>query len=88
MCDVPRDIQRRFEQRWAARFARPLKTARPEKHQPEKLGQPLAAPLKAQRKARQVEPAGLRPLPTVYEPPAAVHTPSGRLPPSSRRRQR
>jgi hypothetical protein len=62
MCDVPRDIQRKFEQRWAARFARPVEARRPEKHQPGKQGQPLAAPLKAQRKTRRVEPAGLRPL--------------------------
>jgi hypothetical protein len=23
MCDIPLDLQRRFEQRWAARFSRP-----------------------------------------------------------------
>lgn len=64
MCDVPRDLQRKFEQRWAARFARPIGAAKPEKHQSEKPDQPLAAPPRALKKTRRTEPARLRPLAT------------------------
>jgi hypothetical protein len=31
MCDVPLDLQRRFEQRWAARFAPRVVSARPKR---------------------------------------------------------
>ena len=64
MSIIPLDLERRFEQRWAARFSRPLLPGKPEKHQLEKPDQPLTALLKA-RKARRVEATGLRPLPTV-----------------------
>jgi hypothetical protein len=60
MCDIPLDLQRRLEQRWAARFSRPAEAAKPEKHQPEKPDQPLAGPIETERKARRDEPAGLR----------------------------
>jgi hypothetical protein len=65
MCIIPLDLERRFEQRWAARFSRPVEVAKPEKHQSEKHGPPLAAPGKRKRKTRRVEAAGLRPLPTM-----------------------
>ena len=29
MCDIPLDLQRKFEQRWAARFARPAPPVAP-----------------------------------------------------------
>jgi hypothetical protein len=64
MSIIPLDLERRFEQRWAARFSRPIVAAAPEKHQPEKPHQPLTALLKA-RKTRRVEAAGLRPIPTL-----------------------
>ena len=48
MCDVPLDLQRKFEQRWASRFARPVPLVAPERHQPEHL----AAPVEAERKTR------------------------------------
>ena len=63
MCDVPRDIQRKFEQRWAARFARPAVAAAPPKHRPKGLTEPLAPRPKAKTNP-PVEPTGLRPLPT------------------------
>jgi hypothetical protein len=65
MSIIPLDLERRFEQRWAARFPRPLPPAGPEKHQFEKPDQPLADLLKAERKARRVEPADSRPAPAV-----------------------
>jgi hypothetical protein len=36
MCDIPLDLQRRFEQRWAARFSRPNPPTTPKKHQLER----------------------------------------------------
>jgi hypothetical protein len=36
MCDIPLDLQRRFEQRWAARFSRPNPPTTPEKHEIER----------------------------------------------------
>jgi hypothetical protein len=54
MNSIPLDLQRRFEQRWAARFA----SAAPQKHRPEKQPQQPAAPGKGKRKTRRREPAG------------------------------
>jgi hypothetical protein len=59
MCDVPRDIQRKFEQRWAARFSPPVAAARPEKHRLEKQDQPPATLGKGKRKTRRLNRAGL-----------------------------
>jgi hypothetical protein len=58
---IPLDLQRKFEQRWAARFLRPPPA--PQVHRPESQGQQLAAP-KIKRKTRRVEAAGLKPSPT------------------------
>jgi hypothetical protein len=33
MCDIPLDLQRKFEQRWAARFSRPNPPTTPKKHE-------------------------------------------------------
>jgi hypothetical protein len=33
MCDIPLDLQRRLEQRWAARFSRPKPPTTPKKHE-------------------------------------------------------
>jgi hypothetical protein len=54
MSSIPLDPQRRFEQRWAARFA----AAAPQKHRPEKQRQQPAVPGKSKRKTRRREPAG------------------------------
>jgi hypothetical protein len=65
MCIIPLDLERRIEQRWAARLSRPVEMTRAEKHQFEKPGQHLATLIKAKPKTRQIEAAGLRPLPAV-----------------------
>jgi hypothetical protein len=65
MCIIPLDLERRFEQRWAARFSRPKEAATFQKHRLKGQSEPFAALLKEKRKTRRVEPAGLRPLPTV-----------------------
>jgi hypothetical protein len=59
MSSIPLHLQRRFEQRWAARF-RPVDPAAPEKHQPEKQMQQSVAPAEAKRKTRPLGPVGLR----------------------------
>jgi hypothetical protein len=55
MSGIPLHIQRKFEQRWAARFLRPPPA--PRAHRPESQSQQLAAP-KSKRKTRRVESAG------------------------------
>jgi hypothetical protein len=62
MFDVPLDLQRRFEQRWAARFVRPAQDAAFSKQQPERQSEQLVAS-KRKRKTRRVELAGLTPVP-------------------------
>jgi hypothetical protein len=54
MCDVPLDVQRKFEQRWAARFARPVP---PKKQELERQDQQAAASAESKRKTRRVEAA-------------------------------
>ena len=63
MSAVPLDLQRRCEQRWAARFLRPMPTT--PQRQFERQDQKLAAPGKAKRKTRRVKATGLRPAPAV-----------------------
>jgi hypothetical protein len=63
MSIIPLDFQRRCEQRWAARFLRPMPTA--PQRQFEMQDQKLAAPGKAKRKTRRVKATGLRPAPAV-----------------------
>jgi hypothetical protein len=46
MSDIPVHLQRRFEQRWAARFVTSAESATPQKQWPEKHDQPVAAPTK------------------------------------------
>jgi hypothetical protein len=62
MCDIPVDLERRFERRWAARFSGPAKEHRLEQQQQQQL---VTTPDKSKRKTRRVERAGLKPLPTV-----------------------
>jgi len=54
MSSIPLDLQRRFEQRWAARFP----AAAPQKHRLERQRQQLAAPSKSKRRTRRREPSG------------------------------
>ncbi len=49
MCTIPLDLERRFEQRWAARFSDALQEHR------EKQRQHLTAPDEKQREAHRVE---------------------------------
>jgi hypothetical protein len=60
MSSIPVDLERRFEQRWAARFARPAPAPSSEESEYEKQDQRLGVPAKAKRKTRRAEPAGLR----------------------------
>jgi hypothetical protein len=56
MCDIPLDLQRKFEQRWAARFFPPVAP----KQEPE--GQEISTSLPPPPKRKK--PAGLGPVPT------------------------
>jgi len=53
MSIIPLHLQRRFEQRWAAKFARPVASATPE-NIGLKWHQPLTKPGKGKGKARWV----------------------------------
>jgi hypothetical protein len=61
MCDIPLDLERRFERRWAARFS-----GAPQGHHLERQQQrqQLAAPSESKRKTRRVESAGLQSAPS------------------------
>jgi len=59
MSIIPLDVQRRCEQRWAARFARQAPEPSSQKSEHEKQGQHSLAPSKAKGKTRRVEPAGM-----------------------------
>jgi hypothetical protein len=54
MSIVPLDLERRFEQRWAARFSRSMEAAAPQKHRLKGQSEPLATLLKAKRETRPV----------------------------------
>jgi hypothetical protein len=58
MASVPLDLQKRCEQRWAARFARPAPSAAPKGHQPESQNQQHATPAEAKDATGRVEAAG------------------------------
>ena len=62
MCDVPLDLERKFEQRWAARFARPVP---PKKQELEGQDQQAAASAEPNGNTRRVEAAGSGPLSAV-----------------------
>ena len=53
MCDVPLDLQRRFEQRWAARFAPRVVSATPKSIV-------SSAPVKILARSAKEKPAWLR----------------------------
>jgi len=64
MSNIPLDLERRCEQRWAARFCRPAPPAAPQS-QPQQQQQQLSEPAKAKGKARRVKSGGLRSAPAV-----------------------
>jgi hypothetical protein len=53
MSNIPLDLQRSCELRWAARFARPVPPSAPHEHKNEKPDQQLAALGKAKKKTRR-----------------------------------
>jgi hypothetical protein len=59
MCDVPLDFERKFEQRWAARFARPVPA---KKQELEGQDQRAAESAKSKEETRRVEAADSKPL--------------------------
>jgi len=62
MADIPLDLQRRFEQRWAARFVRP---ATLKKRQLESQDQQVTEPGKGKRKTHRIKPVGIRSAPAM-----------------------
>ena len=60
MSIIPLDLQRRYEQRWAARFARPVPPVAP-KQALEGQDQQLTPPTEGKKKTRRIEPTGLTP---------------------------
>jgi hypothetical protein len=64
MSTIPLDLERRFEQRWAARFSRPEQAAALQKHLKVR-SEPLDALLKTKGKERRVEPTDSQPAPAV-----------------------
>ena len=53
MADIPLDLQRRFERRWAARFVR---AAAPKKQELERQDRQLTEPGKGKRKTHRIKP--------------------------------
>ena len=53
MADIPLDLQRRFERRWAARFVR---AAAAKKQELERQDQQLTEPGKGKRKTHRIKP--------------------------------
>ena len=53
MADIPLDLQRRFERRWAARFVR---AAAAKKQELERQDQQLTEPGKDKRKTHRIKP--------------------------------
>ena len=65
MSDIPRDLQRRCERRWAARFARPVPASASHEHTDEKPDQQLARLAKPKKTTSRLNPAGLKSAPAV-----------------------
>jgi hypothetical protein len=63
MSNIPLDIQRKCERRWAARFAQPVPLSAPHKHLGEK--QQVVPPGKIKKKTRRAKAAGLKSAPAV-----------------------
>jgi hypothetical protein len=63
---APLDFQRKCEQRWLARFARPTPSASSQSDGVGKAESQLAAPADAKKKTGRVEAAGLRSAPVAW----------------------
>jgi hypothetical protein len=59
MSDIPLHLQRRFEQRWAARFVRPVASAARKSISLKGTGNSLPSPAKEKEKPAGFEAAGL-----------------------------
>jgi hypothetical protein len=71
MSSIPLDLERRCEQRWAARFS--AARALQEQHRLERQQhQQLTAPDNSKRKTSRVDPAGLRSVFTGRREPAGA----------------
>jgi hypothetical protein len=71
MSSIPLDLERRCEQRWAARFS--AARALQEQHRLERQQhQPVTAPDNSKRKTRIIESAGLTSAPTRRPKPAGA----------------
>jgi hypothetical protein len=66
MSIIPVDVERRFEQRWAARSFSPIASTTPQKYQQ------LTSPGKRKRKTRRLGSEGLKPAESYkkIDPPA------------------
>jgi hypothetical protein len=60
MSNIPLDVQRRCERRWAARFSKPTESVAPRNQRPERESQQIAEPDNSKRNTRRGEPAGSR----------------------------
>ena len=65
MSIIPLDLQRRCEQRWAARFSRSVEPVASRKQRAERESQQIAAPAEGKRKTRRAKPMGFRSAPAV-----------------------
>ena len=72
MSSIPLHLERRCEQRWAARFARQALEPSSQKSEHEKQGQQLGAPDNVKSKACRVESADLRSVLTGRHEPAGA----------------
>jgi hypothetical protein len=76
MSSIPLDLQRRFEQRWAAGYFSPVASAAPPKFRLERPRQQLAVPAKAKEKPDGVNlRANRRARTRVCSPPRGIHAP-------------
>jgi hypothetical protein len=54
MCEIPLDLQRKLERRWAARFARAVRPVASNKQEPEEPGRRLAAAAESKKKPAEL----------------------------------
>jgi hypothetical protein len=72
MRSIPLDLERRCEQRWAARFSAARALQEQHRLERQQQRQQLTVPDSSKRKTRRVEPAGLRSVLTGRREPAGA----------------
>src|SRR5258708_12824159 len=82
MSSIPLDLERRCEQRWAARFSAARALQEQHRLESQQQHQQLTAPDTSKGKTRRVESAGLRSAPTPRREPAAPQPPDPKPPPT------